>query len=263
MFENYEGTAIDTSEFVEEVQSETEPVQTETIETVEPQETGGIAEETVIPVEETPEKINVPGVGEFTADEIREFRQGSLRQSDYTRKTQDLARQREQLKDAEDLYNYLKSNPHLVQVLKTAEQNPNSVVHNAVPSPENVMLKQLMYNQKALETDIKMSALKDKYGDVDEVAIYQKAAELKTDDFEFVYKAIQYDNLQGIDERALVEIAKEELRAELEANKAGVSTVINTQQTQPIADMNTLTDEQRRVAEAMGMSAEEYKKWMG
>ena len=265
MFENYEGTAIDTSLFNEtesvepEVQPIENPVQTEeTTETVAPSED---IEESVVEESAEPLEFNIDGIGTVTAEEIKEWRNGNLRQSDYTRKTQELARQREEAKDAMELYNYLRMNPQVVEAMKLAEQNPNSVAYRTAPTQENEMLKQLAYNQKALETDLKLSSLKQKYGEIDEVALFNKAAELKTNDLEFVYKALNYDG-NHIDEQALIEKAKEQLRAELTKEKDAVSTVVSTQQSAPIEQKVTLTSEQRRVAEGMGLTESEYIKWM-
>ena len=266
-FTNYEGTALDTSMFEDDVQSTTEPIETQGEPDVDPQiEVGGTEPDDGIdtldePIDESVVEVySLPGFGDYTIDQLKEMKNGSLRQADYTKKTQELARQREELRDAENLYNYLKANPHLVAALKQAETNPQSPVSNA-PTVERQMLQQLMYNQKAMETDMKMNDLKSKYGDdIDEIAIYQKAAELKTDDLEFVFKALNYGK-QSFDRESLMAEIKEQLKAELEANRNGVSTIVNTnQQTAPIKTPE-LSANEKRVAAAMGMTEEEYSKW--
>ena len=107
MLEKYEGTALDTSMFQEpEVQPVEEPTQTEqVVETVAPT----TQEPTTEPVA-TPTTFNIDGIGEVTADQIKEWKNGNMRQSDYTRKTQDLAKERAEHKDALELYSYLRSN---------------------------------------------------------------------------------------------------------------------------------------------------------
>lgn len=265
-FANYNGTALDTSMF-EDVQPTTDPIETQAEPDVDPQnQVDGNVPATANdgdsnePIDESGAEVySLPGLGDYTIEELKEMKNGNLRQADYTKKTQELARQREELKDAENLYNYLKSNPHLVAALKQADTNPQSPVVNA-PTVERQMLQQLMYNQKAMETDMKMNELKSKYGDVDELAIYQKAAELRTDDLEFVYKALNYGK-QSFDREALMAEIKEQLKAELEANRNGVSTIVNTnQQTAPIKTPE-LSANEKRVAAAMGMTEEEYVKW--
>lgn len=265
--ESYEGTALDTSMFVEEQEVQPEGIeetQTEepVVETVATEEEPPAGDTTVEEPElSASQKYNIEGVGEFTADEIREMRNSGLRQSDYTRKTQDLARQREQLKDAHELYEYLRENPHIVQAMKDAEANPSGIAYQNAPTAETEMLKTLAYNQKAMETDLKLNALKQKYGEIDEVALFTKATELGTDDLEFVYKALSYDGSQ-FNERAAIEKAKAELKAELEANKGIVSTTVSTRQSSvPTTNTTSLTAEERRIAAAMGLSENEYAKW--
>ena len=256
--ENYEGTAIDTSNFIDEVQPDVEPeteVQTEVVETVDPE----APETTEEPAPTVPAKINVEGVGEFTPEEIKELKQSGLRQADYTKKTQEIARQREQMQQAVELFEYLQNNPQLVAALKEAETNPNPEIFNTA-TPEAKMIQQLAYNQKAMEVDFKLNDLKAKYGDVDEVSLFQKASELHTDDLEFVYKALKYDG-DKVDKAALMEEAKRQLKAELEADKNSVSTTIANKPTAPVQATRTLTEAEKRVANGLDMTEAEYLKW--
>ena len=254
--ENYEGTAIDTSQINPEVQPIEEPQQTDVAETVEPtMNEGNIATE---PAE--PERYNIPGLGEFTADEIKEWKQGNLRQADYTRKTQELARQREELRNAEELFNYVRENPHLIEAMKQAEKGNPPTIQRV--SPEYQMIQEIAYNQKAMEVDMKLSALKEKYGEIDEVALFNKASELRTEDLEFVWKGLMAEN-DATDIEALKEQLKAELKAELEYDKNSVSTTVGTTQSaQPQRTNITLSADEKRVASAMGMSESEYIRWM-
>ncbi|MBQ8002528.1 MAG: hypothetical protein IJ297_03705 [Clostridia bacterium] len=257
-FENYEGTALDPEVFG---QQETEPTSADdTIIDVQDVNVTTEPVETPPEVVEGPVTYNIEGVGTFTAEQIKEMQQGNLRQSDYTKKTQEVARQREEAKDALELYNYLRTNPHIVEAMKQAEANPNAVGRVVAPTTENEMLKQVLYNQRAMEADMKMSALKAKYGDVDEIAVYNKAAELKTDDLEFVYKALSYD-ANKTDQTAAIEAAKAQLMAELEANRGIVSTIVDNKQTSQVQKPVSLTSAEKRIAAAMGISESEYAKW--
>ena len=267
--ENYEGTAIDTANYVEsdaiEVQPAAEEVQTDVVETVEVDAetptTDATETSTETEIFTQTDKFNIPGLGELTADEITEWKNGSLRQADYTRKTQELAKQREENQAAQELFQYLQANPALVEAMRQAEQNPNSVVFKNAPTAENQMIRNIAYKQREFETDMKLAQLRQTYGDVDEVALLNKAAELRTDDLEFVYKAISYDN-NNIDKQALINEAKEQLKAELSANKNAVGTTVTTTQTAPVQNQRTLTADEKRVAAGMGMSEADYLKWM-
>lgn len=254
--QNYEGTAIDTEMFNQEpdVQPIEEPIQTDVVETVEPQEGG-----TTTP--EEPTSVNIPGLGEVSFADIKEWKNGNLRQADYTRKTQELARQRAKSQQANDLLAYLQGNPHIVEAMKQAEANPNSVVHSAITSAERQMIQDIAYKQRAFETDMKLAKLHEQYGEIDEIALLNKAAELRTDDLEFVYKALAFDN-NTVDREALIAQAKEDLKAELLADKQNLgTTIVNTQQSAPTQQNRTLTASEQRVARGMGLSDAEYLKW--
>lgn len=273
-FENYEGTAIDLDVFNQiEGNTSIEPMEGAEVEPEVPAQSEEVvetddsedAEITTEEIEDETSVYNIPGIGDVTADEIYEWRQGNLRQSDYTRKTQDLARQRDELRDAKELFDYISSNPHLIQALRDAEQGYVPPAVNNV-TPERQMIRQLAYNQKAMETDLKLAALKQKYGEIDEVALFNKAAELRTEDLEFVYQGLQNEMNSGIDldaiRQAAIEEAKAQLKAELENDMNAVGTSVSTKQSKPVENPVSLTAEQKRVAAAMGMSESEYAKWM-
>lgn len=261
--EGYEGTAIDMETF-NQVDDETtvEPMegteQSDVVETDEPQEESGMT------TEETPEvsTYEIPGVGNVSAEEVREWKNGWLRQSDYTRKTQQLASERERLRDAETLFNYISEHPELIDTIRQTPVGNNPAIDNA--SPDRQMLREVLYNQKSLETDLKLNQLRQQYGDIDEVAILNKAAELRTEDLDFVYKGLLSEQRVDVDEirRQAIEEAKEQLRNELEADKNSVgNTTVSSKQSAPVQKA-VLTPEQKRVAHGMGLSEEEYAKWL-
>ena len=262
--EGYEGTAIDKETFEQSENTEFEPesteveesTQSEVVETDEPSEGGETTEETI-------DSYDIPGVGSASAEEIREWKNGWLRQSDYTRKTQQLASERERLKDAETLFNYVSQHPDLIATLRQTPVGDNEAILNA--NPDRQMLRQVLYNQKSLETDMKLNSLRQQYGDIDEVAILNKAAELGTEDLDFVYRGLIADT-RSIDAEALkqeaIEIAKQQLKEELESNKDKIgNTTVSGKQSEPVQKV-ALTPDQKRVANAMGMSEEEYAKWL-
>ena len=135
----------------------------------------------------------------------------------------------------------------------------NPVVQKA--TPENAMMQQILHNQKAMEIEMRLNDLKGKYGnDIDEVALFQKATELKTDDLEFVYKALQYDNLVAQQSNA-VQAAATQMQAEIDANKSAVSTIVGTNQGTVARPQKSLTDAEKKVAAQMGISEADYLKW--
>lgn len=236
-------------ETVDPTQGEDVPAGTEPDQSTEPEPTP------------TASELELEGIGKVTLDEIREWKQGALRQSDYTKKTQELAKQREELADAMEVYKYLQENPQLVSTLEAIEKGAVNPVLRTT-APEHNLLREVMYNQKAMEVDKKLDALRGKYGEVDEVALFNKATELRTDDLEFVYKALKYDDTASVDQQALIEEAKRQLREELEGNKGKVQTIVGAKAgTNFQKTVASLTPEEKRVAEAMGMSPSDYLKW--
>lgn len=245
---------------------EGQPAQTDPIET-EATETDPTPEATTEPTEPTEpatpalQELEIEGIGKVKIDDIKEWQKGNLRQSDYTRKTQELARQREELAEAVEVFNYLKENPQIVQALQTIDEQ--GIVDRGVmqkTSPENAMMKQLYYNQKSMEVDMQLDKLRDKYGEFDAVEVINMATQLKTEDLEHAYKLVNYDKI-AVDQQKLKEQVKAELKAELEQNRFKTQTIVSAPSSQMQPNLNTLTPEEIRVATGMGLSAEDYSKW--
>ena len=69
-----------------------------------------------------------------TLSEIKEWEQGNLRQSDYTKKTQEVAQQREEVKELLEMKEFLKKNPDKLQkVLKVLEEKEEAKQAEANP----------------------------------------------------------------------------------------------------------------------------------
>jgi len=242
---------------------EGKPAQTDPVETVatEPDPAPQATTEPTEPATPAPEELEIEGIGKVKIDDIKEWHKGNLRQSDYTRKTQELAKQREELAEAVEVFNYLKENPQIVQALQAIDEQ--GVVDRGVmqkTSPESAMMKQLYYNQKSMEVDMQLDKLRDKYGEFDAVEVLNMATQLKTEDLEYAYKLVNYDKI-AVDQQRLKEQVKAELKAELEQNRLKTQTIVSAPSSQMQPNLNTLTPEEIRVATGMGLSAEDYSKW--
>ena len=157
----------------------------------------------------------------------------------------------------------MKQNPNLVQQLQTADTE--GVVNKEILSkttPDNDMLKEVWYKQRSMEIDRQVADIKSKYGvEIDEVALFNKANELRTEDLDFVYRAMSFDN-KKTDESALIERAKAELRAELENQTKATSTIVTPTKPNTVPNVVAqLTEKEKRVAVGMGMSEADYAKW--
>lgn len=205
-------------------------------------------------------EIEIEGLGKVKPEDIVEWQKGYLRQSDYTKKTTEIARQREETAVAVELFEYLQGNPQLVEILKAAEQDPNLRSIVTAPSQEAGMMRGIMYQQLSDQLDKQVAEIKLKYNDpnLDEVTLYNTAAQMNVKDLDFVYKAMKFNSAPN--ESVLKEQAKKELQAELEKNKHITKTIVtptsNKQQPKVV-----LTDREKSVAKGMGLSEEEYLKW--
>lgn len=205
-------------------------------------------------------ELEIEGIGKVTPEQIMEWRSGNLRQSDYTKKTQELARQREQMHEALELFEHLKKNPQLIEAIaENGDAYTGNVVRTA--TPEHEAIQQIMYNQKSLEVDLKLNDLRGRYGDFDETQLFERATALGTEDLETVLKSMKYETVAGIDEDAIIERAKKQLMAELEAKKSSVATVVSSKSGPVTKNKITLTKEEQRIADGMGISYKDYVKW--
>lgn len=248
---NYEGTAID-SDVIEQLEAEPDDNIEETIE--EPDVDVDVDDNNES-VESIPLSYNIDGIGEVSAEQIREWRDSGLRQSDYTRKTQELARQRSELQDAVNIYEYLKQHPYITESIKKAENNPQFDM--SAPSAERNALRDLQYQVQSMKVDNTINQLHEKYGDFNEESLFKKANETKTTDLELVLKSMMYDKKPAT---SAVEEAKRQLKEELEKDQSVVSTVI-TNKSGKTKKTPKLSSEEKHVAELMGMSPSEYAKW--
>jgi len=224
------------------------------------EETQGVNASTSEPI------VNEIEIGgeKYTLDEIQEFKRGYLRQSDYTRKTQELARQREEMADAIELYNYLRDNPHLLYNLQENIVDPNiaDITEQLTPAMQKIQELEMKIAQQELEYEINM--LKTKYDDFDEVKVLQEAEKRGITDLEFVYKALREDDkvdVEKIKQEAVAE-AKKQILAELQQNKEQTKTLIDKKDAESAPTTIQLTPDQKRVAFNMGLTEEEYAKWM-
>lgn len=192
----------------------------------------------------------------ITLEEYQQMKQGYLRQSDYTKKTQEIARMREENETAIELFSYLQSNPHLIDTLRQAEIDPN-IAQRATsmdPAMQRVAeLEEMMYSQRL---DAEITNLKSKYPDFNEVEVLTKAQELNTMDLEFVYKGIR-----NVDEKSLIDKAKKELMAEINENKNKTKTVVSNNSNPVDVTTTELTQRQLDVATKMGIDPEDYAKF--
>jgi len=213
------------------------------------------------PVEVEETKVEEPKPTTVVIDgvelDIEELKNGYLRQSDYTKKTQDVARQKKESEEAINFYEYLKANPDVVKDLQKETDVPTQLdpTQSKVIELENKMYDMML--QKEIET------LQGKYDDFEIREVLDIAKEKKIVDLEDAYLLLKSKKSPS----QSVEEMKKQIRTELleEMKKEGESTksIINDTASDPVEskDAPTLSPQEVKVAKGMGMSIEDYVKW--
>jgi hypothetical protein len=224
----------------------TEPVQTETPDTpVEP-----VAEPTETFFDIDGEKL--------TPQQIKEYKQGYLRQADYTKKTQEVANLRKEHKEALELYEYFKANPHLAQKLSELEDDGAKDI-NKVYKPQDPMVSELSRTVKAMEINHELELLKTKDPNVDEIEILNLANEeaIPISKAYTMWKGINHDKLL----KAELDKRSAQLTEQIKKSNSTVTTLMNPND-KPTDVSFGLSEAQMAMADRLEMSYEEYKRWL-
>lgn len=205
-----------------------------------------------------PQGYEIEGLGNVTAEQIKEWKQGYMRQSDYTRKTQELARQRKEL----DSQTQIAPQPmHQIPIQQPYAQQSPAFSQNIYPNGQyNPQFAQVMGRIDQMEQEFadrqlvqEVERLKRTYPDFDEVAVLNEALARNITDIEFVYKAMRNQDVSR-------EQIKQEILAELAKTKQSTSTIVSSEQNQQPQPVE-LSPSELQVAQAMGLTPEEYIKW--
>lgn len=134
---------------------------------------------------------------------LSELEQGYLRQSDYTRKTQDLAAQRAELAEAEELMSALRSDPEgTLEALQRHLGTPEEV-EDIDPLEQKVrdhseFIEQQRAQSMQHEVESELAGLAEEYGDFDWNAVLEFAVSKEIPDLEaallLMTKASERDN---------------------------------------------------------------------
>ena len=167
----------------------------------------------------------------------------------------------EETKSALELYKYLEENPHLVQAMRDVDSEGYQKLNNYVPDELTKKVKEMEEYIQEQQYNSYIKDLKTKYEDFDEDKVVQFAESKDIYDLEIAYKALKADSIKVPNEQELREQIKKEILAELKQNSLSTQSIIGgIDQSSKPTEVN-LSAKERRIAEAMGMSAEEYAKW--
>lgn len=212
----------------------------------------------------TPEKINIEGIGEVTLDDIKEWHKGNLRQSDYTKKTQELSNQKKENEKAVQLYNYLQANPKVAQsMLQTEGANKDEL---NVVDPNDAKYTKLEQKVYDLMLQLEVKELSSKYDDFDAKEVLDVAYSKNINNLEDAYLLVKSQKpapkQESVDVEKLKKELREEMKKELEANQ-DTSTIISSNDGKPPSqdDEPKLSDAEKKVARMQGLSEKDYVKW--
>lgn len=204
-----------------------------------------------------PQTIEIDGK-EIPIDELKS---GYLRQSDYTRKTQEIKRKEQQAEEALKLIEQLQANPQIAQQLSQAFEIPNL-------DPAQAKYTDLENRYYDLLIEKEISELTTKYGDFDVREVLEFARDKNLSDLDTAYHVVQSrkgGGAKSFDVETLKEQLREELMSELKSQQETVdtNTIIQTSgDSAPVRDTRPqLSQQEFKVAKMMGMNAEEYAKW--
>ena len=206
----------------------------------------------------TPMEFDIDGVGKVKVDDIKEWKLGYMRQSDYTRKTQEVAKQRGEAKDAMEVYTFLKENPQVAQALADGDVNALKGTPISSKFKTNPQLEDVNFRLASMELDNKLTTLKAKYPDFNEVDVLTEADKLGTPDLELVFNAMRGRKVDDM-KATLTKQIENELTEKIRKNGINTQTIISPND----ATANTnhgLTPEQLAVAKKMRLTPEQYAK---
>lgn len=198
----------------------------------------------------------------YTAEQIREWKQGNMRQSDYTRKTQEVAQSRKEAQEALELMNYLKSKPELAQKLYDLDSNIDTNVKQVVDkvsdkSSDRLEKLEMQFRVNDIERDLNMILSKDK--DVTDVELLEIATK-ESVDIRKAYSIWKGENFDQILQKRLDEQSKN-FAKNIQKNANTTKTLITpTDKITTTGDFG-LTQQELAFAVKMDMSAEEYAKY--
>lgn len=258
---------VGNSEQIQNTSTETQPTNN-AVDTTQGQSTQ-VSE--ITPPTESPTTPTYPEFVEIGNEKVpfAEVQKGYLRQSDYTRKTQELAQQRKEAEEALELVAYLRANPHLAQrLVEDGEVTPpTQTTKQTVPVVQDINnplakdiqeIKKEMYLSKL---DSTLNSLKAKYPDFNEVDVLNRAAELNTDNLEFVYHGMKGQNLESIVAQKVKEQLAQATQQMQQTDGVVSKTLISGGDGANINANHGLSQLEMNMADKLGMSYEEYAKW--
>lgn len=196
---------------------------------------------------------------------LDELKNGYLRQTDYTKKTQEVAKQRNEVQEAVKFYENLKANPQLVTQLQQVTKVPPQLD----PATAKVIELEGKVYDMMLEREI--STLQSKYNDFEIKDVLEVAQEKNITNLEdayFIAKARKgTSTVQPVNTVDLEKQIRDKILRELEAEKNATQTIITSNSSQAPVESNEpkISPAEQKVARMMFRNVAdpnaEYIKW--
>lgn len=212
-------------------------------EPVDPAEDADISEgsDTEVPVEtDDSETYTIKVDGEEQSVTLEELQAGYSRQADYTRKTQELAAERQRLQQAETIANALESDPEgTLRALSSAFGIADTPVDSAESfddswDAEDPTAQRIAKIEAQLETqaaaarqqalDKEVSALKGRYGEFDEQALFAHALQNRIPNLDAAYAHMKFGEVSAVAEKLQADKDVTEAKREAAVVSGGKST---------------------------------------
>lgn len=216
------------------------------------------SQETLDEENQEEQKIEIDGV-EYTLDEIKN---GYMRQSDYTKKTQELRAMERQTQEAMQFVETIRANPKLAKELSKEFELPTL-------DPDKAKLQDIENRYYDLLIEKEISELQKQYGDFNIQEVLTVARDNNLSDLDTAYHVVQ-SRTQSKKPPVDVDKLKEQLRDEImkevkshqESNVDTSSVIQSGGGTEMVKDNRpTLSAQEMKVAQGMGLSPSEYAKW--
>lgn len=172
----------------------------------------------------------------------------------------------EETQQALELMAYLKENPHLINAMREVNPDAHQQLNTYVPDEMTKKLQE--FEEFMIEQQYQgvVRDMKTKYSDYDESKVLEFAEEHSITDLEVAYKALKADSTPTFDETAMRNKLREELKAELmqelKQTASNTSTIVGSMgDTPPVQNEVVVSQQEKKVARMMGMSADDYAKW--
>lgn len=188
---------------------------------------------------------------------LDELKNGYLRQSDYTKKTQELAQQRKEHEIAKQYFDALQANPEEAERFASEHNLP-------FKTAKDLEFEQMKEQYEMMLVKQEVELMKTKYTDFDEDAVVKIAVEKQFDNLEdaYLFNKAKQGVAQPVDINSIKDQIRQEILSEIQLNGNTNSIIGSKGVAQPIVDDTpTLTQAELRVATGLGMSPKEYAKW--